>query len=123
MSRQRSALNEENRSALSIADMYCCNSFTNSNSYLLQVYLYLGVGFCTAFIILNGFCKRSWALSKPLVIYMGLFNSIVATLASWGFIMYCGINDWQAINLASGFLLLGVGKYFEIKLKNVTLQK
>ena len=80
-------------------------------SYLLQEYLYLGVGFCTAFIVLNGFCKRSLALSKPLVIYLGLFNSIVATLASWGFITYLGINDWQAINLASGFLLLGVGKY------------
>ncbi len=29
-------------------------------------------------------------------------------LAAWGLLAYCG-NSWQAINLASVFLLLGVG--------------
>ena len=32
----------------------------------------------------------------------------ISFLAAWGLLMYCGMK-WQAINLASAFLLLGVG--------------
>ena len=79
-------------------------------------------------MVLNSFSLTSWELSKPFVILCGLVNIGISTLASWGFILYIGIHEWQAINigekknylhseknewnfnvLASVFLILGVG--------------
>ena len=40
---------------------------------------------------------------------MGLIVSVIAMISGWGLTMYVGIHPWQATNLASVFLLLGVG--------------
>ena len=51
------------------------------------------------FMVLNSFNLTSWELSKPFVILCGLVNIGISTLASWGFILYIGIHEWQAINI------------------------
>ena len=40
---------------------------------------------------------------------MGLIVSVIAMISGWGLTMYVGSHPWQATNLASVFLLLGVG--------------
>ena len=40
---------------------------------------------------------------------MGLLVSVIAMISGWGLTMYVGTHPWQATNLASCFLLLGVG--------------
>ena len=40
---------------------------------------------------------------------MGLIISVIAMISGWGLTMYVGSHPWQATNLASVFLLLGVG--------------
>ena len=39
----------------------------------------------------------------------GLIVSVIAMISGWGLTMYVGSHPWQATNLASVFLLLGVG--------------
>ena len=40
---------------------------------------------------------------------MGLIVTVIAMFSGWGLTMYVGIHPWQGTNLASVFLLLGVG--------------
>jgi predicted RND superfamily exporter protein len=51
---------------------------------------------------------KSIADAKPLVGFLGIVSTLMATGGSWGLIMYTGY-PWQSINLASLFLILGVG--------------
>lgn len=44
--------------------------------------------------------------SKPLLGLLGNLSAIMATLAAFGFAMYCGI-EFIGLNLAAPFLMIG----------------
>ena len=68
---------------------------------------YIPVVFLAAFIFINSIVTSS---GRPLILpFIGLILTLIGTLAGWGLIMYSKMWPWQAINLASAFLLLGVG--------------
>merc|ERR1711963_1255017 len=49
-----------------------------------------------------------WVKSKPLLGLLGVVSAVLATIASMGLIMYCGI-PFIGINMAAPFLMLGIG--------------
>ncbi|CAB4057438.1 unnamed protein product [Lepeophtheirus salmonis] len=52
--------------------------------------------------------RNIWVKSKPLLGLFGVISAIMATLFSFGFIIYCGV-PFIGINLAAPFLMLGIG--------------
>lgn len=50
--------------------------------------------------------------SKPWLGFLGNFSAIMATLAAFGFAMYCGI-DFIGLNLAAPFLMIGKFSLFQ----------
>jgi len=77
----------------------------NTNSVIPFFSLNLGV--MIAFCIIT--CMMTdWVKSKPVLGLLGVFSAILATIASLGTIMYCGM-PFIGINLAAPFLMLGIG--------------
>ncbi|XP_023324182.1 patched domain-containing protein 3 [Eurytemora carolleeae] len=52
--------------------------------------------------------STDWVRSKPFMGVLGLAVSILSGLSAYGLALYCGLK-WQAINLVSIFLLIGIG--------------
>lgn len=62
----------------------------------------------TIFALANGFKLNSWTFSKPFVACFGIVNAFISIMFACGFLFFVGIQ-WQAINKAMLFLLIGVG--------------
>ena len=89
-------------------------------------YFPYSVAFVTFFAVVNGFKLKSFRViisvlennthqkvnifqvSKPIVASFGIINACGSIMSSCGMMFAVGF-EWQAINLASSFLLLGVG--------------
>ena len=71
-------------------------------------FLPYSVAFVTFFAVANGFKLNSFRFSKPFVACFGIINAFVSIASACGALFWFGC-PWQAINLASLFLLLGVG--------------
>nr|XP_040578462.1 LOW QUALITY PROTEIN: patched domain-containing protein 3-like [Lepeophtheirus salmonis] len=77
----------------------------NTNSVI--PFFALNIGIMIAFCIIT--CMMTdWVKSKPLLGLFGVISAIMATLFSFGFIIYCGV-PFIGINLAAPFLMLGIG--------------
>lgn len=75
----------------------------NTNSVL--PYFSLNMGVMVAFCIFT--CMMTdWVKSKPILGLLGIISAILATLASFGFVIYLGV-PFTGINLAAPFLMLG----------------
>eukprot|EP00095_Tigriopus_kingsejongensis_P010889 snap_masked-scaffold1216_size55193-processed-gene-0.1 protein:Tk10889 transcript:snap_masked-scaffold1216_size55193-processed-gene-0.1-mRNA-1 annotation:"hypothetical protein AaeL_AAEL001299" len=70
-------------------------------------YLEITVGLVTLFITFNSM-NHKLGLTRLIVGLLGLLNTVLWTFLAFALTMKLGY-DWQAINLASIFLLLGVG--------------
>ncbi|CEF70744.1 Sterol-sensing domain and Patched family-containing protein [Strongyloides ratti] len=75
------------------------------------------ISFITLFIfsIICSFAIRSrrrikidWVRSKPLVACCGLFNTLIALLASFGFLMHLGVQ-YNVLNTIIPFLIIAIG--------------
>ncbi|XP_071744298.1 patched domain-containing protein 3 [Lepeophtheirus salmonis] len=71
-------------------------------------FLPLSVALLISYNIWNALNWNNPILGKPYVSLVGSLNIVVAIGAAWGFLMYIGV-EWISINLASVFILLGVG--------------
>ena len=77
----------------------------NTNSVI--PYFALNLGVMIAFCICT--CMMTdWVKSKPMLGFLGVVSAVLATLASLGMVMYCGV-PFIGINMAAPFLMLGIG--------------
>ena len=77
------------------------------NIHSVLIYIPIPVACLAVFIIFNGLNSAS---GQPLILpVLGLIIAVIATGAGFGYLMMFNLLPWQAINLASIFLLLGVG--------------
>lgn len=95
-------------------DVYAMNSLSLEKELAMNidsafVLLNFSVAFIAAFTIMNGFTLKSAARGTPLTALWGIINTLISTVGGWGLLIYTGAYPWQAINLASAVLLLGVG--------------
>ena len=78
----------------------------NTNSVL--PYFSLNIGIMVAFCIFT--CMMTdWVKSKPYLGFLGVVSAVLATIASFGFVIYLGV-PFTGINLAVPFLMLGKEK-------------
>lgn len=81
---------EMERSRLSITEILCLN-----------IILMVAFSFVASLM-------ADWAKSKPLIGFGGLFSAALATMSGFGFCCYAGV-EFISLNMASPFLLLGIG--------------
>ena len=75
----------------------------NTNSVI--PYFSLNIGIMVAFCVVT--CMMTdWVKSKPLLGLLGVVSAIMGTVASFGFVIHCGMT-FIGINLAVPFLMLG----------------
>lgn len=89
------------------------NSKSISKELVLNIhaaipYMPYAIGLVVAYTVANTFHPQNSGKIKIWMGLIGLLNTAIATAGAWGLLAYCG-HPWQAINLASVFLLLGVG--------------
>ena len=76
---------------------------TNSVIPFFALNICIMIAFCIVTCMMT-----DWVKSKPILGLMGVISAIMATIVSFGLVIYCGMA-FIGINLASPFLMLGIG--------------